>query len=1663
MASDRSQVRSSWRPAEGSSRLGSSSGSGWRRIDPTSTLRPARGSRSTRLVFGLFGATAAYAAAFWIFLWLRPISPAGLYLVGAGYQENLAVPHNTYGLNAMAAVERLSLSGKARGWFSAVDGLGQVLKAKSLKSDAFQPKVLRAMPESTVLIYVTAQGGADEARGSAYLFQDEPNVLRMPEDQVNRSGKVYLQEIIKNLGALPSKKFCLVLDVTLAPANLPMGMIRNDFIAKLIELETEIPWPSNLVVIAPASRDQRTWVSENWRETVFGHFVAEGLARRGPGQGPRVDSRVLFDHVERKVKEWSAVNRGQEQTPILLPSGKGARAFDLARASKVVVDQSPVEPGSVPIPAPWEDRWRKRWQAYRTLKSAEPETHAPVPWREYRDWLLRYDALVRSLPSPAPTAVGSVPEPLAVIEDRLEKLAREIEQARRIELAGSLDNSLAMKVARGESPDDTRVDFNKLWESKKGAEGEDIARNRAAYYNALIARLQPASGLEDFSRAREVLGDLRAGKPLRPIEAHFLAILLRDMPPKAADSPEYRELVGIALRTRRLAERAALGMGRDDLPGADRVPYAELVAPLIEGRVAEADRTRRGAEDLLFAADPSKWEVAKKGLLEAEVIYKDAQADATTWRDALEARNRAFADLPYYASWAARGGGDEALVDDIVAAWKKANQLASDLAPVSKKPASGPTKREVPDRSNFPALTPILERFQATYRNWKPDQPGDYDQILALLDTPFLDDPDLRKAFLEKFQEKSAISASSVRATEIPEAVLRAAQRQAKLAGEASQGAFDPAKTGTRIGVSYRRNREAIGVLLKDRRAIEDDPEALRQADLLARGLVAGQGALPKDPTLAYRRRLLERLLLVQARRTLEDHWDSEEPDEPIPYYRASAEAYLGDLETLSVEPSGGDPGEQPENLNKDPGFARLRAHLARPGGLTLKTPARQLIATDEPSFGLRYRIERPASDTPGLDGLPVVWMEVDRDPRVKVSSPRGDGPRVVQIDEPDGLSPGRLGPGPTSARFGWQVDFSPIARAVRGSGAGDRPSISKATLRVEGRYRGQILRQETEFAVHPVPEIVVAQSPPRPTGDVVVRADPEMVARYGSSEGGALVIVLDCSGSMGAPEGQPPDGPSKYREATRALGTILRRVTRGTRVSLWVFGQALQPSRRAEDDQTIAQILPPTSWDPNDQGQLADLLRRIEYPALEPYNRSPIVRTMLRAKEDFAGVEGFKTMLVLTDGLDTSFQGQVAAPNQPRGAIDDVLRRAFAASDVEVDIVGYKIVEGEAAVRKQFQVIEEFHRPGTFYPVSQAEGLADTLAKALRPSLRYSVQSVGNVEISGEITLGDNPAQSGGFKDLEPGGYKLVVNAGVRYEPDMTINRGDHLVVKMAERRGRIELSRVIWTEDPPLDVPSKTQGEWRLAALMSQRRGVGLALRAALEKRLVRGETSLEMIRPREVWFEAKAGDDEGTPFQQRWSRIDAYPAPAWEMTVPSWPDQPQLARPRLSAWWDPEQEAEPMATIPRADFRSLPEARELSVPLEVGEAYIESVKLEDLPADEAPAGFGLRGAKRLVVRASYPRGQRFWIKLQGLATASAEHRFYTRANKYTGVFWPVTEEQVATSLTGLGLVSVEKFREQAERRGYVIDDLDARLPSTSDRGPTEASTRELRGPLP
>ena len=109
------------------------------------------------------------------------------------------------------------------------------------------------------------------------------------------------------------------------------------------------------------------------------------------------------------------------------------------------------------------------------------------------------------------------------------------------------------------------------------------------------------------------------------------------------------ELIRTALRVRRLAERAALGLPAQAPP--DRVVAGTLVAAWVRDKVDEGDRLRRQAEDLLFASD--RQDQARAAYDRAERAYLEAIESAEKVRRAMLARDRALSDLIPITEWLA--------------------------------------------------------------------------------------------------------------------------------------------------------------------------------------------------------------------------------------------------------------------------------------------------------------------------------------------------------------------------------------------------------------------------------------------------------------------------------------------------------------------------------------------------------------------------------------------------------------------------------------------------------------------------------------------------------------------------------------------------------------------------------------------------------------------------------------------------------------------------------------------------------------------------------------------------------------------------------------------------------------------------------------------------
>src|SRR5262249_17721921 len=143
--------------------------------------------------------------------------------------------------------------------------------------------------------------------------------------------------------------------------------------------------------------------------------------------------------------------------------------------------------------------------------------------------------------------------------------------------------------------------------------------------------------------------------------------------------------------------------------------------------------------------------------------------------------------------------------------------------------------------------------------------------------------------------------------------------------------------------------------------------------------------------------------------------------------------------------------------------------------------------------------------------------------------------------------------------------------------------------------------------------------------------------------------------------------------------------------------------------EDTIAAVRKPSPWDPKDLGPLMK-----ELEELVPFLETPLVRAMVKAKnEGFPpNATGFKTLLVLTDGMDNRFERKEKKTGKVIG-YDDVLQgirkdtklkswvaKEFEKVGVVINFVGFKVEKGEAKdLQDQFKdTVESLDPKGNFY-----------------------------------------------------------------------------------------------------------------------------------------------------------------------------------------------------------------------------------------------------------------------------------------------------------------------------------------------------------------------------
>jgi hypothetical protein len=1357
------------------------------------------------------------------------------------------------------------------------------------------------------------------------------------------------------------------------------------------------------------------------------------------------------------------------------------------------------ENAEAPAPPPVPDRasLAQAWLRFGQLDALvpHPTVYSPWRWRAYRAALVRHQQLLRAGDT---ESARSMARQLSLHEQALEKerFLRNLSASTETSL---VMNAVAGGVVTTPAPPQDFIRFaetsnqpaaEKIWKAIKARPASSAAedgpgrswRSRLDDYLLELAGEEPAKNL---ARAADRIRTSKGSDDPLPAEAHFLVMLKTYLPPLKDRPPPFWGLVKAALRVRRLAEREAVGLTQQPA----EYPYSEQIHPWIKTLVERADTQRRLGEDRLFAADERDWGQAREALARAEEIYRQIVRQAGIIRHALATRDRVLSSLPDYARWLVYRSVDDPrdeLAGQVEALWGQTHRLVDLLERRRDGAEPDLTSLDQTAKAVDQGFKKVVQQFaQQRATTEKARLKNDWEAATTAAAVAFPDNAEvelrtriwdrldnLRKNDLEVAEKVGASSAAPEIDEPEPDQAQRTAERarrRAALQGSLALAALgqqwfqgstlkdpdrsdyqktlehvrglpnderaewwlDAVREGDRIGRSWRLLAGEILTLANEERGISDFAafqSRLAKADRLSR-LIDG-GAVPPassatEPAARYRQARVRDLLVWMADRAWRDHWYDENP-KAKPYYQEVVKRLIDDANKLF-----GNLGavHQP-----------LRDRLNAKGQLGLTGPARQVLTSEQGAM-VSYQLDDPGPQTVP-PGIPVV-------------KPRPDP--LLELE--DGVTDYRTAPRQAGASISFRLTSPSLRDAERRQADHDpkfsRPFIQRAAMTLDGFFRGQIFSYTTECELHPVPDrVAIGPAPPDPPlASIAVKASEEIIRRYGEGTG-SIAIVLDCSGSMMYDYNY--NIIPKWENAKKALAQVLRQVPKGTTVSLWTFGQLPQGVDRAmlhredpilkEPERTIRPLRTPLAWDPN---QINDLVRELDQ--LRPFLGTPLVEAMWRAAEaDLVNAKSpIKTLLVLSDGKDERFKESKAL--NPTGTMDipTFIGTKFRPLGIRINLVHFSEfgnpAEVEEARRVFSKTLESLDPPGKFVVAADLGQLTESLRKGIQQKLVCQVAKADGTPLGDEpldVTKPDEKLKWWS-RGLAPAPYKLRVTADTTYNQEVNLEKGDLLVVQLVDGPGGgIGFTRALYSDDDDCrDAVKQDGGDWRLAVQPPQhlRRNQldRLQIMVALEPKS--STDPLRQLKPRWTWFQLGAQDlaNPGSAIALRWRERALYPAAVWQLEVPQWPADPAgagLARPIFKSWWwDSDRTLPGVEAFERDDTESTQKIRVENNQM----VTIEDINLENHLVEVQP-GEPPQTRNCLVIRLEYPKDSPYFIApgpFNGVDTAGYEHRFYSQAGKYTGLFWPVNRSQFER-IRKFQLVSLNRLRAEAAKQKNAVD---------------------------
>jgi von Willebrand factor type A domain len=1592
MAEPPSPGRSDWRLPKSQDAARSAGGKrGWQQHKAAvPAAAPAQSNRGV-IVFGLCILLAGVLGllAVWYF-WPTPSPSAYWALLGAGYEEDLALPHNAHGMQGLRDLEHAEARNVK---------VGNVTPLKDAKAWAQAWDTIRSVRKSgsqrALVLFLALHGAADDE--PYFLFEDH--------------GKLSLNDLLKSLADVEASdaSILLVIEPALASSYWPAGLLHNDFPEKLKAMEGEIKEKHpNLLILCACGKGQVSWASEEWRQTVFTHFLMERLqGAAGADENQRISVRELYEYVLSKVESWSRQNRGVTQTPMLLGATE--------RADKIKLSTAPnLEPGSAGAVPPVSEDLRELWKQTARLRMRElgpfPAAYNPQLWRYYLDLGVRYEQLTRA---------GYDAKHLANLKERLDTAAKQLERgARCLEAVPSLGWTLPMPQVLGLGVPfvaDPQLVLRLLDAPKQKDPPQvlrDIERQAAKSLDALgwkadattitqtviRGQLQRAvvnkyeneitsKDLEDSAfkkRIRDVIFLLDAGQD-RSAQTHLLLMLLQHV-----DAGTDPLLLRQALRVRRLAEEAALAT---QMP---LHPYAEVVFEWVHEDVAKADKLRRTGEDRLFVGI-AQHPLAAADLGQAELGFKTAIERAATVRAALDLRDRALADLPYFAQWAAsqrdpppeRGPKDLARLTSELSVSLKA--LVTQLQGPREIKQLDERTRAV--QSAYTQLGQVLGQ-ECDRLSKRLDQQERWHQTEAILGLPILVDVkgvantvNLREGMLQSSRDM----AHAWNQGEKPLDEIRDRTENRERQGRMVSAALEPYDVlPDRLVGSNLVLRETMDQMAKKLDSQLGDSDAvgaeksLAKADLVCRGLLGAERVADRRDVATRRLRALRmsELLLWQADRTGLDHWFAEKGNVFLgkTYYQSAAKAYLRAAKDL-VDKSVDDP------KIKD----TLTKRIGKKGGDFAKATALHVAAVPEKVFTgvsapvMEWKLAKDDGAFQQRDfGVAVAWLGPLKGAKLASMqtghAPKTDKGRVAL----EGLTaPHDENSATITCKLAYEV------------AAVDRPPVAGQLFAF---YRGWTLEEPVELKSGR-PDLIVRNDLPMEKPKVAVRMEPN-----------AVCFVLDCSGSMLSKY----KDKNRFRYAIDSLKAALANVPEGTPVSVLRF--IMKKSDEPITKKSVSNydyVRKPKPWDRDrDLDALIDQLRELEGQISE-YSQSPIAKALREARDPgFASDEKRPKIIVcLTDGDDnwTAWEAERRewdADDKEKDVknarwIKKYLEKGFDGKGVELRVVCFldpsKAENADEALRaqQQFGVIRDFDPPGKFEPAADEKKLTAALTEAIRPKLTLYPAMKPSFDIPGRF-----PGEYLSPQPVDPGLYALGLPERLKHR--LSTANGDTLVLKIT-RSGAHRVRRELVTDAIPRSERQVNRG--RTIAIPRHNWEIKekkLDQVITIENDPFADGDFIEQKRPHFLWIETTTKPADGEkPRQVRWSPVFNRTAPAYKVEVDPWlarkDDPAKGVDAQTKIWWSDD----PLA-VGESDTLPIRLGEPVSRFFNVGAAKVEIEEVA--PYEDLDGGGEHRNC--IVVRLSSvgDKKRRYRAKLISAAVdMEEEHRYFTDLGKVTAIFWP------------------------------------------------------------